>query len=642
MRIHALAALAAASAALVAHAPVARACGCLSSPMPPPDPPPGEVSYAVNQQSEQIIFEAEPGWVTAHVLIRYAGDPSQFAWLVPVPEVPELSIDPITTFGLLDNLTKPVISVTTDDICPQSQWACNYHAPLYCGPGGADEGGAGYFPDAAAGSYDAAPGGGSAVTVISEQTVGDYQTVIFRASEAGAATQWLQDNGFIVNSTTSIYMESYVAANMVFVAAKLVPGAGVKSIKPLRMRYRAANPTVPLILTAVAAQPNLTVTTFIFSDTLYRPLGHPVVSIDPKRLAVDTLGRLNYPQVMARMIDEAGGDAFVYEYRGTSKLLNTSACCSAGTDVCGLGFDGQCECPGTDFDGADCSQIDGLNEGAQLLQQLGQNYQFLTRVTTRVSPEEMTFDPAFEADPSNFANGTLNLSNNQASLARCMPAVLDQPKLQAIVASQACAATYCGPHGQCVLSSNGPACACGEGYVAMQYTDNDSQQSVTCVPATPPVDFRAGGAVLPDACASVSCGAGTCVDRNGIAVCVCNANTAAAPQIAGTTPICSSWSTPTGGPGAQDYSRPLRDLAVCAPKPPACGDGGWLSQQAVAIPGVDCGDSVPAHALTVEPDKPSCGLFSGCGCQGSPEGTPLAVMGGAWLLGLVILRRRRA
>ena len=54
MRIHALAALAAASA-LVVHAPVARACGCLSSPMPPPDPPPGEVSYAVNQQSEQII-----------------------------------------------------------------------------------------------------------------------------------------------------------------------------------------------------------------------------------------------------------------------------------------------------------------------------------------------------------------------------------------------------------------------------------------------------------------------------------------------------------------------------------------------------------------------------------------------------------
>ena len=81
---------------------------------------------------------------------------------------------------------------------------------------------------------------------------------------------------------------------------------------------------------------------------------------------------------------------------------------------------------------------------------------------------------------------------------------------------------------------------------------------------------------------------------------------------------------------------------MCAPKPPACGDGGWLAPRAVAIPGVDCGDATPAHALTVEPEKPSCGVFSGCGCQGSPDGTPLAVIGGAWLLGRVILRRRRA
>jgi MYXO-CTERM domain-containing protein len=203
---------------------------------------------------------------------------------------------------------------------------------------------------------------------------------------------------------------------------------------------------------------------------------------------------------------------------------------------------------------------------------------------------------------------------------------------------------YCGPHGQCVVSANGAACACEQGWVAMQFPDYDSQQSVTCVPATPPVDFRADGAVLPDACATVSCGAGSCVDRNGIAVCVCADGTAAAPTLAGTTPICSPINAPTGGPGAQDYSRQLRGLAVCTPRPPVCGEGGWLTKQdyGVLYPGVDCGDSVPAHALTVEPDKPSCGIFSGCGCDTSPEGTPLAVLGAAWLVGLVILRRRRA
>ena len=303
--------------------------------MPPPDPPPGEVSYAVNQQAEQIIFEAEPGWVTAHVLIRYAGDPAQFAWIVPVPEVPELAIDRRSRRSACSTtLTAPSISVTTDDICPQSQWACDYHAPPSAARAAptrpATAGTSSRTP--AAGSYDAAPGGGSAGhrdLRADRRRLPDRDVPRERGRrrDAVAARQRLHRQ-----QTTSIYMESYVHANMVFVAAKLVPGAGVKSIKPLRMRYRAAYPTVPLILTAVAAEPNLTVTTFIYSNTLFRPLGHPVVTIDPKRLARDTLGRQNYPQVLARMIDEAGGDGFVYRvprHRGACRSARATAAAAA-------------------------------------------------------------------------------------------------------------------------------------------------------------------------------------------------------------------------------------------------------------------------------------------------------------------------
>lgn len=71
---------------LLADAARALACGCLSPPIPEPD-----ADFAVNQQAEQIVFEVEQGFVTAHVLIKYAGDPEQFGWLVPVPAVPEPS-----------------------------------------------------------------------------------------------------------------------------------------------------------------------------------------------------------------------------------------------------------------------------------------------------------------------------------------------------------------------------------------------------------------------------------------------------------------------------------------------------------------------------------------------------------------------
>ena len=76
--------------------------------------------------------------------------------------------------------------------------------------------------------------------------------------------------------------------------------AGVDAIKPLKLKYRANFPMVPLVLTAVAAEPNLTVTSFIYGDRAFKPMGHPTATIDARRLARDGTGRLNYPMVLAR------------------------------------------------------------------------------------------------------------------------------------------------------------------------------------------------------------------------------------------------------------------------------------------------------------------------------------------------------
>src|SRR5512140_1411321 len=443
-------AVGAACLALLAHTPVARACGCLSPPVVT------EGEYAVNQQAEQIIFEVEPGWVTAHVLIRYAGDPASFAWIVPVPEVPELGISPVSAFGFLDRLTAPQVTVDVENLCPISEWSCQYHPPLSC-PGSSDNAGYG----AGAGLSDAAappsPGHAPPVTIINQQVVGDYQTVTFRASEAAAATQWLRDNGFIVNPTTSIYMESYVQANMVFVAAKLVPGAGTRAIKPMRLRYRAAYPTVPLVLTAVAAEPNLTVSAFVYGDTPFRPLGHPVVTIDPQRIANDRSGRLNYPMVLARTIDEAGGDGFAIEYRGIPVRPDFSSggsCCGNTYDACGIGHNQRCECPRDEFDRSDCDAQGDLVEGIALLDALAERHSRLTRITTRVSAEEMTFDPAFEPDGSAPLSGAMVVRGTQPSLTACRGRVMDKERFAELDALQDCAATYCGA-GQCVTTAQG-------------------------------------------------------------------------------------------------------------------------------------------------------------------------------------------
>lgn len=627
--------LTAAALVQLVDTPAAHACGCLSPPAVT------EGDFAVNQSAEQIIFEVEPGWVTAHVLIRYAGDPKQFAWIVPVPEVPELSISPSSAFALLDKATAPDVEVGVDDVCPRSAWACHYDYPedtsggIGCG-GGASHANYGYANDAAGASDGASGGGEPPVTVINEQTVGDYQTVTFRASEAAAATQWLRDNGFIVNPTTSIYMESYVQAGMVFVAAKLVPGAGVSAVKPLRMRYRAAYPTVPLILTAVAAQPHLTVTSFVYANQAFRPMGHPVVTVNGDRLARDPAGRLNYPMVLARTIDEAGGDAFAIEYRGNApqSTIGTSSCCTGEFDMCHVGNNGQCECPGSSLDLNDCAGTGDLADGITLVNNLSYKYTTLTRITTRISPEEMTFDPTYEPDfTTSGLYGPLRLYGNQASLATCASAVVDQAAYAAAEAREGCAAMYCGPAGQCVTTQAGPACQCNAGSVAQRFIDLDNKPSITCVPATPPADLRAGGDVLPDACAGQSCGNGQCADRNGIAVCVCDAG-AAATLGASLAPRCAPVEHVTQTPGAENFSDALRTLAVCAPPPPSCGPYGLLERVGTERPGVACGNTDPAPDQTYP--KPSSG-----GCQEMKNTPPVGFVLGTWFVLAMMLRRRR-
>ena len=610
---------------------VAEACGCLSPPAVT------EGQYAINQSAEQIVFEVEPGWVTAHVLIRYAGDPSQFAWIVPVPEVPELGISPSSAFGLLDRATALITRMELDDICPRSEWACYFEGErgggCTPGPAAADYGEPGHFADG--GASDAAPAMPPPVEVIAEQTVGDYQTVTFRASEAGAAVQWLRDNGFIVNATTSIYMESYIAENMVFVAAKLVPGAGASAVKPLKLRYRAAYPSVPLILTAVAAQPHLTVTAFIYGAKPFTAMSHPTVTLDSTRLAVDPTGRNNYPMLLARTIDEHGGDAFVVEYSGPSSpsVVGTGNCCGA-TDSCKIANDNLCQCPGNEIDAKDCAGLTDLGEGVDLLKALGTKYPVLTRITTRISPEEMLFDPTYAPDFTNGVIGTLSLQGRQPSLDACVGDVVDTAAYAAIQARQGCAAMYCGPQGQCVTTANGAACACGEGTVAQQFVDLDGKPSVTCVPAAAPVDLRAGGDVLPDACASASCGDGACIDRNGIPVCACAANAAARVTL-GTAPSCAPIALETATPGGESFSAALTTLDVCAPPPPACQAGAKYMRVESTRLGVDCGDANPPK------DMQTTGFTDGGGCCETTSVPPLTLAWSLLVLGFLVRRRRK-
>jgi MYXO-CTERM domain-containing protein len=385
----------------------------------------------------------------------------------------------------------------------------------------------------------------------------------------------------------------------------------------------------------------MTVTTYLYGNEPFRPMGHPIVQIDPERIARDKGGRVNYPMVVARTVDDAGGDGFVVEYRGASPRaqLGSSNCCGGNFDFCGVGGDGQCQCPGDEFDSQDCKDQGDLVEGIALVDALSEKYTTMTRLTTRISPEEMRFDPTFERDFTAQRTGQLVLRGTQASLSACASQVIDQERFETVDALQSCATLYCGVGGQCVTTAIGAACACGEDTVAQRFTDLDGLASVTCVPRVPTCDLRAGGENLPDACVGVTCGAGSCIDRNGVAVCQCSPGNAARAGSGG-SPICEPIVLSSLGRGAADFSEDLRPLDVCAPPPPSCGAGGWLVKTGTDRPGVNCGGTEPSKAATQPGLPPTCSEWFGCGCQSGGE-APLSSIALAWLAGALVLRRRR-
>lgn len=637
----------------------AAACGCFAPPIPSPDV---QGNFAVNQRAEQIIFEVSPGMVSAHVRILYEGDPEQFAWLLPVPNIPDLELSHTELFAYVDQQTAPIVNYTRVSACPEQRYSCRQHPPCpspYPQPQpGAVPSGA---PAAAGDNLFEGAGGQSGasappVTVLASARVGAYDTITFAADEATLAIDWLNDNGFIVNETMSPYMQPYLDSEMVFVASKLVPGADLDELRPLRITYEANMPSIPLRLTAIAAEPHMMVTAFIYAEEEFDPIVAPIVDLPAGELSRNVRG--NYPMLLARAVDEMGGFAFVKEYVGPGpRFIDATGCCTstggarqelppvstdagtnaaapdAGTrpgdasapveagstepmtplppvfdpaDVCGVGNDGQCQCPGSSFDAVDCGE--DLVAAFGLADRLADEYPVLTRLTTRVSPEEMIEDPLFEPSSAPQGNVRARFTGVDTTLASCAEQVVDEERYDEIVQSQACADTYCD-WGECVITDQGPGCRCDEGFLARVFPDAEGQLSLTCVPETPRVDFAAGGLELASSCSYDPAGDGECFDLGGFPAVACPSDQGAVigvPSSRGPTiASCSEIVLHTSTQGATNYSSALADLDVCAPPPPSCPANGWLEERQVQNPGIECGEA-PDPSWFDPPPAPEC------------------------------------
>ncbi len=255
----------------------------------------------VDQAAERIVFSFDGLDLVTEVQITYEGEDDDFAWVVPVPQEPELFLSNDALFTRLANSTVPTFSLQSVSTgggnigCASQEFSLAIDAKS----AGEDSGG---------------------VSVVSESTVGPYETAVLQAENADVLVIWLEEQGYNLPDGIDAVLQPYVAAGQYFVALKLSSDKDTGDLAPLGMRYAATAASIPIQLTAVATVPDLPIEVFVLGASRAVPDNYLHVQVN--EAAIDWYaGGTNYREVVARAVDEAGGQAFATDFSGSTDIM---------------------------------------------------------------------------------------------------------------------------------------------------------------------------------------------------------------------------------------------------------------------------------------------------------------------------------
>jgi Uncharacterized protein conserved in bacteria (DUF2330) len=261
----------------------------------------------VEQTGETVVFEVQDGSVTVHAQIAFQGDAASFAWVLPVNGVPDLFLSWQALFDTLWPATDPLPSTTF-----VNAEGCDWNAG-----GDADTDADTDADSDTSTETDPSP----FVTVLSTEEVGPYEGVVLAASSSSALVEWLQTNGYGVPDTLESLAAPYLADEMNFLALKLAPGQSVGDLRPLGVKWEGERPSIPITLTAVAATDDLPLSVFVFGDHRAVPLSYLHVQLNP--LVYDWLGSgVNWLERVGIAANEAGGRAFATTFAGPTPWID--------------------------------------------------------------------------------------------------------------------------------------------------------------------------------------------------------------------------------------------------------------------------------------------------------------------------------
>lgn len=261
----------------------------------------------VFQNAERIVFAQDGDTVEMHVQITYQGEADNFAWIVPVPAEPEVFVTSdelfrqlVSALPMFFTLNTSIEGQCTGATAPQAGGRTNTVTVT--------------LADASASS--------STVQVLSEKTVGPYETVTLQAESVEGLIGWLTDHGYAFADGAEAAIAPYVGREgATFLALRLQKDKDVGDLTPLGLRYTADRASVPVQLTSVSATPDMRMEVYFFGNTRAVPDSYYHVVVNDAQIDWWNFGT-NYADVVTAAANEAGGHAFATDYYGDTPPLS--------------------------------------------------------------------------------------------------------------------------------------------------------------------------------------------------------------------------------------------------------------------------------------------------------------------------------
>jgi hypothetical protein len=448
----------------------------------------------VDQTAERILFEVGSDSVTMTTQISFRGRAEDFAWVLPLRDVPDpnsLAVFSQRALVALDAQSGPTFSYPQDEQCYRAVPAL---APT-ANSAGAEDGG---------------------VDVLLQAEVGEYSAAVIASSDPAALVEWLRDNEYRITEAMEPYIELYTEEGLKFLALKLNDTADVNNLKPFRFTLPGTTPTIPLRMTALAAEPEMSVVVWVLGARRFEGKNWANLEIADDQIRFNPFGfgfqpQTNWAKLVAQAVDGAAGQGWVTEFAGSSASYRDSV-----QNQLQSGF---------------FPNPEDRVAAEQLLQVL-ETHPYLTRLYSRLSAEEMTSDPVFGLSAEGDVARNHQLSRFVNGEDQCADQRMDS--------LDPCDFATCGAGGLCRpvdapgVSNNASTmvrvagCACVPGATARTTLGAGGGAETVCqdgrLSFMNPGDRDEGsGAVLPDPCAGFSCGdRGRCTAVNLTPTCVCD------------------------------------------------------------------------------------------------------------------------